>query len=527
MELAAAVPQWPWTDLAYSLMPNGRTLDYVADSPYRGPDGKAPIGIAKSSYVAGLYGLGLAASNYAPPGTDPDADLTTWYALVNAGEPYESNPKTNEVVDEITTHHSSYYIDHSEAPAPLLIQSGWNDDLFPPDEAIRFYNRTRTQYPDDPISLFFMDDGHARSQNKPADEELFRARQDAWFDHYLKGVGTAPQSSAGVLTTKCGGPSEGPYSAASWKQLAPGEVRLDSAPAQTISPAAGDPSIGTAFDPIASGDACASASGADQLGAANYRLPAVPAGGFTLLGSPTIIADIEAPTPESGLAARLLDVAPGETETLVARGLLRPGAGGTGFVFQLHPQAYKFEEGHVAKLELLPSDPPYSRPPNTQGPITISNLELRLPVREQPGGIVQTPSPPVIPPGYEPAIGYKTPSTTPGVKAPLPDHGAAGLAKGRIRATKRFLLLRLICTGPPCSGTLTASKGKRKLATGPYSIPGNQTQRVRLPLTKAGRKFVAARKRKGKKKTFPAKLSFTDAGRSAIFELKRPVHLGK
>jgi hypothetical protein len=40
-----------------------------------------------------------------------------------------------------------------------------------------------------------------------------------------------------------------------------------------------------------------------------------------------------------------------------------------------------------------------------------------------------------------------------------------------------------------------------------------------------GRKFVAARKRKGKKKTFPAKLSFTDAGRPAIFELKRPVHL--
>ena len=27
MELAAAVPQWPWTDLAYSLMPNGSTLD--------------------------------------------------------------------------------------------------------------------------------------------------------------------------------------------------------------------------------------------------------------------------------------------------------------------------------------------------------------------------------------------------------------------------------------------------------------------------------------------------------------------
>jgi hypothetical protein len=262
------------------------------------------------------------------------------------------------------------------------------------------------------------------------------------------------------------------------------------------------------------------------MGAANYRLPAAPAGGFTLLGSPTIIADIATTAPESGLAARLLDVAPGETETLVARGLLRPGAGGTGFVFQLHPQAYKFEEGHVAKLELLPSDAPYSRPPNTQGPITVSNLELRLPVREQPGGIVQTPSPPVIPPGYEPAIDYKTaaPANPTAAKAPS---GVAGLAKGGIRATKKFLVLRLSCAGPPCYGTLTASKGKRKLATGPYSLPGNQTQKVRVPLTKAGREFVAKRKRKGKTKSFPAKLSFSDAGRPAIFELRRPVHLKK
>jgi fermentation-respiration switch protein FrsA (DUF1100 family) len=525
MELAAAVPQWPWTDLAYSLMPNGRTLDYVADAPYRGPDGKAPIGVLKSSYVTGLYGLGAGLSNYAPPGTDPDADLTTWYGLVNSGEPYDSKPLANDIVDEITTHHSSYYVDHSQPPAPLLIQNGWNDDLFPPDEAIRFYNRTRTQFQGDPISLFFMDDGHARSQNKPADEEFFRARQDAWFDHYLKGVGPAPQSSTEVLTTKCGDPSEGPYSAATWKQLAPGEIRLDSAPAQTIAPAAGNPSIGAAFDPIGSGDACASASGADQMGAANYRLPAAPAGGFTLLGSPTIIADIEAPVPDSGLAARLLDVAPGDTETLVARGLLRPGAGGTGFVFQLHPQAYKFEEGHVAKLELLPSDAPYSRPPNTQGPITISNLELRLPVREQPGGIVQTPSPPVIPPGYEPAIDYRTAAapTSPAAKAPS---GVVGLAKGGIRATRKFLILRLRCAGPPCSGSLAASRGKRTLATGPYAIPGDQTQKVSLPLTKAGRKFVARQKRAGsKKKTFPAKLSFTDAGRPALFVLKRPVHL--
>jgi fermentation-respiration switch protein FrsA (DUF1100 family) len=243
MELAAAAPQWPWSDLAYSLMPNGSMLDYVADNPYRGSDGKAPIGVEKASYVAALYGLGAAFSTYALPGTDPDADLTTWYALINAGEPYDSNPLTNSIVEEITTHHSSYYIDHSQPPAPLLIQSGWNDDLFPVDEAIRFYNRTRAQFPGDPISLFLSDEGHDRSQNKDADHALFQNRLDAWFDHHLKGMGPAPQSSAEALTTTCPeeSPSEGPFKAGSWDDLSPGEIRFGDVAAKTVLPVvAGD-----------------------------------------------------------------------------------------------------------------------------------------------------------------------------------------------------------------------------------------------------------------------------------------------
>jgi predicted acyl esterase len=397
MELAAAVPQWPWSDLAYSLMPNGSTLDYRADNPYRGPDGKAPIGVEKSSYVTGLYGTGLASSNYALPGTDPGADLTTWYGLINAGEPYDSNPLAASIVAEIDAHHSSYYIDHSQPPAPLLIQSGWNDDLFPVDEALRFYNRTRSQYPGDPISLFLMDDGHARSQNKPADEALFLQRENAWFDHYLKGAGAAPSSSAEALTTTCpkAAASEGPFEAGSWDELSPGEVRFGGGAALTVLPVAGDPTIGTAFDPIAGKDPCATAAGANQLGTANYRL-AVPAPGFTLLGSPTVIADLTVTGTDSELAARLLDVGPDGKERLVARGLLRPRSG-KDVVFQLHPQGYRFAGGHTVKLELLPSDAPYARPSNLQAPIAVSNLELRLPVREQPGalgGRVKTPAPP-------------------------------------------------------------------------------------------------------------------------------------
>ncbi len=68
MQIAAAAPNIPWTDLAYSLAPNGSTLDYVADAPYTGRPG-----VQKQSLVGGLYVSGLGAPGfYAPDGPRPD-----------------------------------------------------------------------------------------------------------------------------------------------------------------------------------------------------------------------------------------------------------------------------------------------------------------------------------------------------------------------------------------------------------------------------------------------------------------------
>jgi hypothetical protein len=416
MRIAAAQPDIPWTDLAYSLQPNGHTLDYVVDSPYMQ---RGRIGVMKQSFVSGLYATGQATSNYAPPGSDPDADLVTWFSSINAGEPYDQNPLSLDIVDEITTHHSSYYIDDSTAPAPLLISNGWTDDLFPVDEAIRFYNRTRATHPGTPVSLIFTDHGHQRGQNKGPDS-TFRSRQlHAWFDHYVKGTGAAPFQGVQTLTQACGGPSGGatgafddpntdlPFRAATWADLAPGEIGFASAAAKTIAPSVSD-QAGTSFDPIGGGGACATAPGADQTGTASYRLDPAPAAGFTLMGSPTIVADINSQSPTSQIAARLLDVGPSGTESLVARGLYRPeinsGSAATRQVFQLHGNGWKFESGHIAKLELLPADQPYGRNSNGQATVTVSNLDLRLPVLEQPGtlgGLVQSPASKVVPSGYQ------------------------------------------------------------------------------------------------------------------------------
>jgi len=405
MEIAAAAPEIPWTDLAYSLMPNGHTLDYVADAPY---DARGRVGVSKASFVAGLFATGLATSTYALPLSDPDADLITWYALVTGGEPYDQNPLAQDITEEVSTHHSSYYIDHSQPPAPLLISNGWTDDLFPADEAIRFYNRTRSEHPGADIQLFFMDYGHMRGQNKDADVDVLHDRQEAWFDHYLKGIGAQPSSGrVEALTQTCPdtAASEGPFTASSWGDLAPGEVRLAGDAAKAVLPVTGDPTRGVSYDPVAGGGACATATGADQSGAASYRLE-VPAGHpFTLIGSPTIVAEINSTGPTSQLAARLLDVAPSGDATLVARGLYRPeinaGSEPSRQVFQLHPNGYRFAPGHTAKLELLPNDLPYGRISNLQLPITVSNLELRLPVLESPdGGLIQQPAPKVLPPDY-------------------------------------------------------------------------------------------------------------------------------
>jgi fermentation-respiration switch protein FrsA (DUF1100 family) len=552
MEIAAAVPQWPWTDLSYALAPNGRNLDYVTNSTYKGPSGNFPVGVMKYSWVEGLNTAGEALSNYSK--TDPEAAIGAWLLRLKAGEPYTDEGILG-IISMLSTFHSSFGIDHSVEPSPLLIQSGWNDDLFPVDESLRYYQRTRAQYPGDPISLYLADIGHARSQNKAADVAAFNERLETWFAYYLKGEGTAPSSSVEAKTTTCPSsePSGGPYKAADWSALSPGEIRFQSAATQAIVPSAHPESLtesSAAFDPLVNSTgkgACAQVKGEDQSGVVNYRLAAAPAGGFTLMGSPTITATVESPSPNSEIAARLVDVNPEGKESLIARGLYRPVGGSQEIVFQLHPQGYHFAEGDVPKLELLPTDFPYGRFSNLQNTVTVSNLELRLPVMEQPGslgGLVQTPAAKVVPAGYQLAAEYQQKEETGGntggggsgsgggsSQTPPPATtvkvGAGGLG-GKITVKNGKLMLPLSCSSDgACSGkaTVTAQpKGKKnsiKLASGSYSIAAGKTTTLRLPLTKAGRNLIASLTAK----SVPGALKLEDKGRPTTLMLKRAVQL--
>lgn len=552
LEIAAAVPQWAWTDISYALAPNGRNLDYVTNSPYRGPSGKDPVGVMKYSYTEGLYKTGLEVGRYSPSLFD---SIPAWRERLRGGEPY-SDATVNAMIEELSEFHSAFGIEHSVAPAPMLLQSGWNDDLFPADEALRLYQRTRAQFTGDPISLFFADYGHSRSQNKAADVALFNERLDAWFGRYLMGEGASPSSSVEALTTTCpkSTPSEGPFKASNWAGLQPGEVRLASAAAQTIghgTPA--EEQVPTtsagAFDPIVgAGTPCFALPSAAVANprAVTYNVAPASGAGYTLMGSPTIIATVLSQSPNSEIAARLLDVSPEGTETLVARGLYRPVGGTQQMVFQLHPQGYHFAAGHVAKLELLPSDFPYGRFSNLQTSVTVSNLELRLPVMDQPlasGGLVQAPQAKVVPAGYtlapefevKPSGGGGGGNTTPPATkppAPVAKIGTGDLS-GKLVATKTRITVPISCTGDgACSGKVSLSvkqKGAKKrtnLGSSSYVIPAGSSSKVSVPLTKAGKKLIAnLLGQKNPPKTLSSQVVLNDSGRPTSLTSQRAVQL--
>ena len=192
MRLAAATPAVPWTDLAYALTPNGRTLDYVADAPYRGP-----YGVLKSSYVNALYATGCGT-----PTTFCTTDRPRLgpRRLGRAAQPGRAVRRAGDRRGSCDRGHDlPLVVLHrplAAPPAPLLIANGWTDDLFPVDEALRFYNRTTTQYPRTPISLFFLDFGHPRAQNKAADQARYVTAIHRWLDFYVKGEAASPSRAS-------------------------------------------------------------------------------------------------------------------------------------------------------------------------------------------------------------------------------------------------------------------------------------------------------------------------------------------
>jgi predicted acyl esterase len=371
MEIKAAYPRWPWSDLIDALEPNGRYLDNEIAPLHQSFE---PFGVELQSYNAGLYALGNVSGFYAPPGKNPEADITKWFTAVNAGEPV--TPEDEEIAKQVYTYHQGYGL--SGVPAPLLIQNGWTDDLFPPKEALRVYNQSLSLK--GKVTLQFGDLGHSRGSNKVNTDHAFQEEGARFFAARLKREGTAPASGAVTAYTQTcpqSAPGGGPFSAKSWTKLHPHSVTFGSAPAQTFTSAGGNATIAAEFDPIANSNACKEVKAEEEPNTANYSLTSA---GFTMMGLPKVTATIKTTGLYGEIAARLWDVLPSGQQRLVTRGVYRLTENQTGTItFQLHGNGYEFAKGDTVRLQLLGRDAPYYRASNFAFTVEVSNLTVSLP----------------------------------------------------------------------------------------------------------------------------------------------------
>jgi fermentation-respiration switch protein FrsA (DUF1100 family) len=372
LSIAAAFPRWGGSDMTYALEPNGRFLDF---RDYHVGQSIEPGGVQKQSYIGVLYGAGLAFGFYAPPGAPFNADITGWKALTDAGEP--ETPAVLRVGRELTGYHSIAGL--SGTPAPLLVQNGWTDDLFPAPEALRVWRMFR-DVKGARVTLQFGDFGHPRGANKAAVDRALNTQGARFFAAYLKGAGKGPRpGSVTAYTQTCpaDAPAGGPFRASSWEKLHPGKLSFGARSTQKVTSSGGDPATAAAIDPIGGGKPCEPIPATRGAGTAiAKRKVGKP---YTLLGLPTVRAEIRTKGRGGMIAARLWDVSAGK-QTLVSRGIYRLRDNQKGkLVFQLFGNGWRFARGHTAELELLGNDPKYVRTSNFSFSVKVSKLSIDLP----------------------------------------------------------------------------------------------------------------------------------------------------
>jgi dienelactone hydrolase len=387
MSFAAVYGEWMWSDLISAVLPNGRFLDF---DPSTGASSLSPLGVETLSYTNALYALGnldgyveapqLPGSSLAP------WDLTTAVMKLGAGEPYGQQVQT--IANEYYTYHGGFSV--NGRPAPMLLEDGWNDDIFTPAQALRAYNDVRARYPGADVALLLGDYGHGRSANKTTVGDAFNDAADAFFARHLEHSGTGPApGSVLAYTSTCptsgpGAPPDGgPFAARSWSALHLASLTFGDAAPQTVSSTGGDPRIGMNFDPIpntdplGTSDPCKTIKAENPSGEAIYTLPSP---GMMMLGLPTIRATVNTTGDYGQLDGRLWDVLPDGRQRLVNRGGYRLTSDQAGpIVFQLHGNGYQFPAGDTIKLELAPSDAPYYRASNGMFSVQVSGLTVSLP----------------------------------------------------------------------------------------------------------------------------------------------------
>ena len=387
MSTAVVFAQWPFSNLADALMPNGRSRVTRADGRSTTTN---PIGVLRQQWEGALFLATDLFGQLAPPGADPGSDLTSWNAMFKSGEPYA--PSLQKVLDMLRSLHSAAGIDR--APAPTAIASGWNDALFPVTQAVSFLNSAKKASKRAEVAVMAADIGHSRGQNKPQATEAVVSRGIAFLDKFLKpgatgaaGVAVPKNVMAWTFTCPKSKKFAGPFRGKTWQKLHRGYLISRWNRARTVNSKGGNSVLNeqTKPTPIPSDtpNTCNKLPNKQTGGVANYKLGKVRRG-YTMIGMPYVSAKIKTTkgSPDGELIARLWDVK-GKKQIFITQGVYRLNGRQTGKVrIQLDGNAWRFRKRHYPRFEILGSDAPtYRRSNNKSFKVKVSKVRVKIPTR--------------------------------------------------------------------------------------------------------------------------------------------------
>ena len=397
VRIRTVVPIAPWTDLLYSLAPNGNPRHSVA-----------PMGGLKLSYENGFYIGGRREPNNAP---QPFYDnyptyLTIWHSWLNGAEPTSIDPIGRQITDGLAGYRSIWWQQAFWSAAavnrlPVFQVQGFTDDLFPLDEAKRMLLALKSLDPAYPIASYFGDIGHPRASNKTGEVDYVLGLIRTWFAYYLKGEGAQPVFDIKAAITR---PRDEPFdpanviTVASYAELATGSVAEEfRKPAVLVNPLT-DPLAGFFWDPIVMEAARElepypvppPPSAVVETSLASYEVPVGKLGRGSLLliaGQPTVTLTASTPAPRVQLNVRLFDIGPGGTKALITRGTYTLDTwsglplGIVRVTIPTYGNLWRAEVNHRLRLEISNLDSPYISPSKIPSVTAISDVTLEVPIR--------------------------------------------------------------------------------------------------------------------------------------------------
>ncbi|MFL5593165.1 MAG: alpha/beta fold hydrolase [Gemmatimonadaceae bacterium] len=393
VHIVAVAPIAPWTDLFYSLLPNGR--------PNASIDG---FGGLKLSFVNGLYASGIR-QNADRPYPNYPVYLVDWHAWLNTTEPSSRDATWLQIRDGVAGYRSIYwqrgFWDNAvHSRIPIFQVQGFTDDLFPLTEAKRMLLAINSVEPGYPITSYFGDIGHPRASNKVGEIDYVLSLIRPWLAAYLKG-GSAPAPKIYAALTR---PRSEAFSASnvlvvdSWDQLSTSTVTKvwNYAMPPLVNPVTFAQS-GITWDPFVM-------EGAEELkpytevppaatfvssSYASYQAKAKQLSGggdLTIAGQPTVTLDALVTGHRVQLNVRLIEEG-GPVDYLITRGTYTIDAGVGAeighrtIVIPTYGNYWRVAASHKIRLEVSNVDSPYLTPSREPSTTTISSARLDLPVR--------------------------------------------------------------------------------------------------------------------------------------------------